>query len=295
MFQSSQGNFIAGKIPKDIQFEVKDVWNEFLQIIPKDKKNDMTYHIWFQNMPSSLKKRIENVENNSFWKKLFKEAAEIENIQPMDELYYSKTPIFKNRGILYGATGNYDLHVDGIFHFPGVEFYRVLIGLTDGNRDVETIFPILNVRKYMNKNDFIVFDFDKAQHQVINNSTVENTNYRIILKLHFCVFKKKVHPLYRNFVSQSYILYEKLTRYFMQTGTNPTSFYEFFIGLLCYITVKFPYLVYFFMFLVFYYLVRRCSHQKHIQQIGILIVFIFFLYSFVVLCFWMRYKIFHIR
>lgn len=45
MFQSSQGNFIAGKIPKDIQFEVKDVWNEFLEIIPKDKKNDMAYHI----------------------------------------------------------------------------------------------------------------------------------------------------------------------------------------------------------------------------------------------------------
>lgn len=290
----TDGKFAMGKIPSSLQMKLEQMETFFLDMIPEKKKDDMTFHIWFQDMPQPLQTTVQEIEKNPFWKDLMEPHGEMENIQEMDELYYSKTPISDKRGILYGATSNYDLHRDGIFWFPHVEFYRVLIGLTDGNKNVETVFPNLDISRYINKHDYVVFDFDKASHKVLNHSK-KNDTHRVILKLHFCVFTKKVHPCYRNFVCQTYILYEKITRYFMQTGTNPSTYYQFLIGLVCYITVKTPFLLYSLFCLLFYYLMRRCSCLPHVRKIGKFLLFICILYLWIVLFFWVRFKLFHIR
>lgn len=291
---NTDGKFGMGKVPFTIQTKLENMEKSFLNMIPEKKKDDMTFHIWFQDMHPHLQSVIQEIAQDAFWTDLMGEQGQMENIQEMDELYYSKTPLLEQRGILYGATGNYDLHKDGIFRFPHVEFYRVLIGLTDGNKKVETVFPILQESIYINKNDYIVFDFDKASHQVLNYSK-DNNQHRVILKLHFCVFTKKVHPCYRNFVCQCYILYEKITRYFMQTGTNPSTYYQFLIGLICYSTVKAPYLLYTFVLLLFYYLFRRCSKLVHVQKIGQVLLFFLLLFLLIVFFFWARYQLLHIR
>jgi hypothetical protein len=86
----------------------------------------------------------------------------------------------------------------------------------------------------LQENDFIVFDFDKAKHQVVNENDAPSNDYRIMLKLHFlvCDSCSTISP-YFQLTKQAYILYENITRYCMQTGTDPTTPYEFFIGLLC--------------------------------------------------------------
>jgi hypothetical protein len=154
--------------------------------------------------------------------------------------------IKKDDLFLYGASSNYDPHVDGVFGFPGVKFYRVLRVLTINNETEETRFLKLGINHKLQKDDYIVFDFDNAEHQVVNNETDPDkakNNYRIMLKLHFIVCDKcQPESAYINTVKQAYILYEIITRYFMQTGTNPSTPYGFFIGIVDMIWHKLPFI-----------------------------------------------------
>lgn len=111
-----------------------------------------------------------------------------------------------------------------------------MIGLTPDNKKVETRFLKLGVNHKLQKDDYLVFDFDKAEHQVVNHEVdveKDKKNYRIMLKLHFLVCDDcSTEGLYMKTVKESYILYENITRYFMQTGTDPSTLYEFMVGII---------------------------------------------------------------
>ena len=133
---------------------------------------------------------------------------------------------------MYGASGNYDIHKDCIFNFDGVKFYRVLIGLTDGNDNITTYFKNLNVGHKINSGDYIVFDFDNSEHQVIKEKP--GSTPRILLKLHYIVCENCKHsPKRIETIKNMYIYYEFITRYVMQFGTDPKTFSQFFVGLFC--------------------------------------------------------------
>lgn len=235
-YKESEGYFSIGRLPDSLQSETKSLNDLFLESIPMEQRNQKTYHQWFSEFPSEIKERVKVIQDNPFWKQICASGTKcrVENISEMDELYYSKAPGKKRRDLLlYGATSNFDPHIDGTFSFPGVHFYRILIGLTP-NKTVETRFLKLNVAHKLQENDFIVFDFDKAQHQVVNENDAPTNDYRIMLKLHFLVCDSCTEgSSYFQLTKQAYILYENITRYCMQTGTDPTTPYEFFIGLLC--------------------------------------------------------------
>jgi hypothetical protein len=83
---------------------------------------------------------------------------------------------------LYGASGNYVIHRDNVwFNFPGINFYRVIIGLTNGNNNIITYFNNLDIGHKINSGDYIVFDFDKTTHQVIKEKNYNTP--RILLKI----------------------------------------------------------------------------------------------------------------
>lgn len=238
-YKESEGNFGVGKVPYDISKDTKELHSLFYNEIPNDKLDAKTYHQWFKDFSPQVKAIVERFQKNEVWQELCTtgSSCSVLNLHEMDELYYSKAPTKKHKDLLlYGATGNFDPHVDGIFNFSGMHFYRVLIGLTPENEKVETRFLKLDINHKIQDNDYIVFDFDKAEHQVVNHETNSTTDgkYRIILKLHFLVCDNcKVDSFYMQSVKQSYIAYETLTRYVMQTGTDPKTPYEFFLGLLC--------------------------------------------------------------
>lgn len=290
-YSQEDGHFGTGTIPEDLKQYTESLRVMFYKQVPENKKKEMTYHIWYDQFPDEIKQIVNNIQSHNFWKSLCLGGSQCTfiNLSQMDELYYSKAPYKKNKGILYGASTNYDVHVDGIFRFPGIRFYRVLIGLTE-NENVETHFPRLEQSKYINTNDYVIFDFDRAQHKVINHSS-DDVKYRILLKLHFCVCDRCTshNSSYFKMVCNMYIWYEYVTRYIMKTGTNPETYYQFFWGLLAYIFSKKPWIMFIYLFLIMIYFVTRST------LIGQMVIYITLIYLVLVVLFWGRFRIFNIR
>jgi hypothetical protein len=83
-------------------------------------------------------------------------------------------------------------------------------------------------------NSYIAFDYNKTRHEVIKNSSEENDKeFRIMLKLHFIVEKGKLDPRYVSMVKKLFIYQFRISRYLMKISKDPTTFYQFFVGLAC--------------------------------------------------------------
>jgi hypothetical protein len=162
-----EGKVGIGRLPNELQYILDDISKEYYNIIPD--KNVSTYHTWYGDMPSSIKYKVEQIQNNAFWDKLCDGSKKCVKISAneMDELYYSNPKNNLDKINLYGASGNYDIHKDCIYNFNGINFYRIIIGLTDGNDNIITYFNNLDIGHKINSGDYIVFDFDKSTHQVI--------------------------------------------------------------------------------------------------------------------------------
>jgi len=227
-----EGKIGIGKIPDDILHILDEISTEYNAEIPD--KNASTYHTWYDHMTPSIKHKVNQVQMNPFWDKLCDHSDKCTKIsaKEMDELYYSNPKNNLTNINLYGASTNYDIHRDCIFNFNGIKFYRVLIGLTDGNDNIVTHFTNINIGHKLNSGDVIVFDFDKSTHQVIKER--EEHTPRILLKLHYIVCENcEYSQRYVENIKQIYIFYEIITRYVMQVGTDPKTFYQFFWGLIC--------------------------------------------------------------
>jgi hypothetical protein len=296
----TEGKVGIGKLPTELQSILDDISNEYYDMIPD--KNLSTYHTWYEDMPPSIKSKVEKLQKHGFWKELCdgsKKCIKI-NANEMDEIYYSNPKNNLDKINLYGATSNYDIHKDCIFNFNGIKFYRILIGLTDGNDNITTYFNNLGVGHKINKGDFIVFDFDKSTHQVIKDK--QKLTPRILLKCHYIVCENcKYSREYVEKIKQMYLYYEYITRYIMKTGTNPETFYQFFMGLLCQYFYT-PYIQYILLFIIvliilllkFIFKIKLIykNISKIIKYVSLTLIFG---YLFIVLLYWLRYTLFGIR
>jgi hypothetical protein len=230
-----EGNIGIGKVPAELESILEDISNEYYKLIPD--KNLSTFHTWYSEMDPSIKSKVDKIQQNPFWDNLCEGKCVKMPVTEMNELYYSnfkKTADHTSSKNLYGASGNIVIHKDchEVCSFNDVSLYRVLIGLTEGNDNVITKFTKLDVEKKMNKNDYVIFDFSRTTHQVIKeNQDIETP--RILLKLHFIVCKNGASADYIQFLKLYFITYDTITRYIMKTGTDPKTFYQFFLGLLC--------------------------------------------------------------
>ena len=64
----TEGKIGIGKLPNEIQSILHDISKEYNDII--SDKNVSTYHTWYDDMPSSIKSKVEQVQKNEFWNKL---------------------------------------------------------------------------------------------------------------------------------------------------------------------------------------------------------------------------------
>jgi len=261
-----------------------EIAKEYKTLIPD--KSVSTFHTWYNDMTFSIKAKVFKIQKNIFWNQLTREKGTIINVNEIDELYYSnpQNDLYKNN--LYGTTVSYGIHRDGIFSFAGINFYRVIIGLTDGNDNIITRFNNLNIEHKINKGDYIIFDFDKSSHHVIKERN--ELTLRILLKIHFLVGENGYSKEYIERIKIIYLYYEWITRYITKTGTDPETYYQFFLGL----GIQFFY-------------------KKDIEKIICIIFFInkiifqfsnlnnfcslFIMYSLIVFLFWVRYQSFGIR
>jgi hypothetical protein len=295
-----EGKIGIGKLPNELNSILSDISKEYYNIIPD--KNVSTYHTWYKDMSSLIKSKVEKIQNNDFWNKLCdgSEKCIKINANEMDELYYSNPKNNLNKINLYGASGNYDIHKDCIYNFNGIKFYRIIIGLTDGNDNIITYFNNLNVGHKLNSGDYIVFDFDKTTHQVIKNE--EKLTPRILLKIHYIVCENCQYTKeYIETIKQMYLYYEFITRYFMQIGTDPETLYEFFWGLFCqyYMNNYTKYIILFLILsiiIIIKFLFKIKLIYKNISKIiKYIFVSLIFIYLLIVLFYWLRYQILGIR
>lgn len=280
-----EGNIGIGKIPKELISILDEIAKEYETVIPD--KNVSTYHTWYNDMSFSIKTKVFKIQKNIFWNQITREKCTIINVNEIDELYYSnpQNDLYKNN--LYGTTVNYGIHKDGIFFFSGINFYRVIIGLTDGNDNIITRFNNLNIEHKINKGDYIIFDFDKSSHQVIKERN--EFTPRILLKIHFIVGKNGYSKEYIERIKSIYLYYEFITRYITKTGTDPETYYQFFLGLgtQLFYKKKIEYVIFLFVMINNYFF-RITSILHHFYCL-------FVIYSLFVFFFCMRYQLFRIR
>jgi hypothetical protein len=140
-----EGKVGIGRLPNDLQSILDNISKEYYNIIPD--KNASTYHTWYEDMPSNIKYKVEIIQKNNFWNKLCDGSKKCVKISAneMNELYYSNPINNLDKVNLYGASSNYDIHKDCIYNFNGIKFYRIIIGLTDGNDNIITYFTPLHI------------------------------------------------------------------------------------------------------------------------------------------------------
>lgn len=295
-----EGKVGIGRLPNDLQSILDDISKEYYNIIPD--KNMSTYHTWYEDMPSSIKSNVEKIQKSDFWNKLcdFSEKCVKISAKEMDELYYSNPKNNLNKNNLYGAS-NYYIHKDCIYNFHGIKFYRVIIGLTDGNDNIITRFVNLGIEKKINKGDYLLFDFDKTYHQVIKTKTNENTP-RILLKIHYIICENCKYSIeHVETIKKFYLYYEYITRNIMNYGTEPEGFFNFFIGLLVQFCFT-PYIQYIILFIIITIIIILniiCKIKliyKNYQKIIKYVLFsLIFIYLTIVSFYWLRYKLFGIK
>jgi len=295
-----EGKVGIGRLPNDLQAILDDISKEYYNIIPD--KNASTYHTWYHDMPPNIKSKVKQIQQNNFWNKLCDGSEKCQKISAseMDELYYSNPKNNLDKINLYGASSNYDIHKDCIYNFNGIKFYRVIIGLTDGNDNITTYFNNLDVGHKINTGDYIVFDFDKTTHQVIKDK--EESTQRILLKIHYIVCENcKYSKEYIEQTKQWYLYYEYITRYIMKTGTDPETFYQFFMGLGCqYFYTKYIEYIILFIILIIIVILKFAFKIKIIyKNIPKVIKHVLFslisIYLLVVIFYWLRYKLLGIK
>jgi hypothetical protein len=278
-----EGNVAIGILPD----RLITILDNIKIVIPEVAKNKSTFHSWYDNMEPQIKEQIDLLKNDEHWNQLNDgKLCEKINVNEMDELYISNPPNNLASKNLYGAAGNFDIHRDCIlFKFSGIRFYRVLIGLTNNNSNIVTHFNKSNLSHKINRNDYIAFDFNRTTHQVIKETNV-NTE-RSMLKLHFliCENSSNYSKRYIQCIKQLYIYYEYIFRYINETGTDPITYYQFFLGTLYQFGMK-SYTKYVVLGL---YILFKLMHIKYS------VLTISGLYLLMVLCYWLRYNLFLIR
>ena len=223
-----------GKMPSNVYPAIEHLSNEYMAIIPD--KTRTTFHTYYTDLSISLKSSFDKIQYHSLWDGICSSRLPTNNciLRPvieMNEIYYSN-PKPSYSGRLYGAAANLLPHRDCIlFHFFGIRFYRIIIGLTYGNNDTITRFIEYNVNHTINKGDYMIFDFDRTLHQVIKTGLTETP--RILLKVHYIVCRNcPFSEQYVDFVTLFYKGYYHIARYTEQLGTDPTDCVGYFFGTL---------------------------------------------------------------
>jgi len=296
-----EGNVGIGKLPIDLFPILDNIANEYTSQIPD--KSLTTYHTYYNNLTGNLKENFDKVQYNHFWNKICNNIINciFYSVTEMNELYYSNPrPNFQNYN-LYGAAANLIPHRDCIlFNFNGIQFYRIIIGLTENNNDTSTEFINLNMNHMINRGDYMIFDFDKTLHQVTKIGQQETS--RILLKLHYIVCENcKYSDNYIKLISHFYKFYYYIARYTEQIGTDPDTFLGFFFGLMWewpfYVTFQYTTFFLFLSINIYLNVIYKIKFKK--KNIGKLILYssgIMFNIYFTIVCFYyFRYCLFRIK
>jgi len=196
-------------------------------VIKQNPSVNTSTHWWFKDLPQNINELFLHVSKNrkisDMFRKTFGSDYVIDILHDMNEIYVSP-PSNNNKDFQKNASDNifYTRHIDGPFYYiPFASCYRVIIGL-DNNRDIMTIFNIIPESYIIKTGDVVGFDFHRECHYITpifrsnsenisNSSNVSNDRYRVVLKIHYCVYSRWA-IVFGFILSKLSIMYNKLFR-----------------------------------------------------------------------------------
>lgn len=191
-------------------------------------------HWWYKDLPPHIKELFNDVTTDKKITEMFKKTLgadhKVDAIHQMNEIYVSP-PSNNSKEFVKNASDNifYTRHIDGpFFYVPFASCYRVIVGLDD-NRDVITVFNMAQETYMIKTGDVIGFDFNRECHYISrviwNNedtSTILEKKYRVILKIHYCVYPSWAF-VFGFILSKLSIIYNKIFRGLFLFTLNPRS------------------------------------------------------------------------
>ena len=194
-------------------------------VIKQGPPINTTTHWWWKDLPPNINDLFSNISKNNkiidMFKRSFGNDCIVDILDDMNEIYVSP-PLNNNKNFKKDDTDNifYTRHIDGpFFYIPFASCYRVIVGLDD-NRDIMTVFNIIPETYIIKTGDVVGFDFHRECHYITPiiryndiNDTIYNKKYRVILKIHYCVYPKWAF-VFGFILSKLSIMYNKLFRDF---------------------------------------------------------------------------------
>ena len=180
-------------------------------------------HWWCKDLPPNINELFCDISKNNKIIEMFKTSfgndCIVDILDDMNDIYVSP-PLNNNKNFKKNASDNifYTRHIDGpFFYIPFASCYRVIVGLDD-NRDTMTVFNIIPETYIIKTGDVVGFDFNRECHYITPiiryndiNDTIYNKKYRVILKIHYCVYPKWAF-VFGFILSKLSIMYNKLFR-----------------------------------------------------------------------------------
>jgi hypothetical protein len=192
-------------------------------------------HWWFKDLQgSAAESAFQRCAESPVILKMFREQYNdrhynVDIVEGMNEIYVS--------GPCRLGEGNnsdqvfFSRHVDGPWGvIPFVSVYRCIVGM-DRNMVFTTHFPLANQSVNACNGDVLAFDFNRELHYITADEDKRDDadEYRVTLKLHYCVYPKLLAPL-GWFMHWCNVRYNRSFRALFLRTIAPKTLYEHFLA-----------------------------------------------------------------
>lgn len=153
---------------------------------------DVTTHWWYSALESPLRQTVERIAASPRIVEMFRarygeQLFAVEPLHDMNEIYVASMTHRNNSDAVF-----YTEHVDGPFMvYPFAAVYRCIVAVNENVR-IRTSFPMTPDAVTLTTGEVGGFDFNREIHRIEHNAGAENSGHRITLKLHYCVYPRRL-------------------------------------------------------------------------------------------------------
>jgi hypothetical protein len=153
---------------------------------------DVTTHWWCNALEAPLRQTVERIADSPRMVEMFRarygeQLFAVEPLPDMNEIYVASRTHRSNSDAVF-----YTEHIDGPFMvYPFAAVYRCIVAVNE-NVQIRTSFPMTPDAVTLTTGDVGGFDFNREIHRIEHNAGAENSGHRITLKLHYCVYPRRL-------------------------------------------------------------------------------------------------------
>mmetsp|Transcript_817 Transcript_817/g.1373 ORF Transcript_817/g.1373 Transcript_817/m.1373 type:complete len:680 (-) Transcript_817:126-2165(-) len=195
---------------------------------------NMSSHWWYRDLEVDEKAAFDRCAGSSHVVKAFRSLFSeqhycLDIVDGMNEVYVTGPSRFGegfNSDQIF-----YTKHVDGPFGLiPFVSVFRCIVGM-DKNLMITTNYPMAEKKITAAEGDVVAFDFNREVHYITcdESKRAESDDYRVVLKLHYCVYPRILAPL-GWFMHWANVQYNMAFRALFLRTINPKTPYERFLA-----------------------------------------------------------------